>query len=85
VIADEYRGHVVTKNLRVRASVLYDGFACGIWDIERKKTSTVLRVTPFRRLPAAAVRELSEEAEALLGFMEPDAPTTGVRFEEPLG
>jgi hypothetical protein len=85
VIADEHRGHVVTKNLRVRASVFYDGFACGIWDIERKKNSVTLRVTPFRRLPAAAVSALTEEAEATLGFLEPDAPGTGVRFEEPLG
>jgi hypothetical protein len=85
VIADEHRGHVVTKNLRVRASVLHDGFACGIWDLERKKTSVTLRVTPFRRLPAAAVRELTEEATALLEFLEPDAVSTGVRFEEPVG
>jgi hypothetical protein len=85
VIADEHRGHVVTKNLRVRASVSYDGFACGIWDLERKKTSVTLRVTPFRRLAADAVRELTAEAEALLTFLEPDTPNTGVRFEEPLG
>lgn len=85
VIADDHRGHVVTKNLRVRASVFYDGFACGIWDIERKKNSVTLRVTPFRRLPAAAVGALTEEAEATLGFIEPDAPGAGVRFEEPLG
>jgi hypothetical protein len=85
VIADEHRGHVVTKNLRVRASVFHDGFACGIWDIERKKNSVTLRVTPFRRLPATAVRELTEEAEAVLGFVEPDAVNPGVKFEEPLG
>jgi Winged helix DNA-binding domain len=85
VIADEHRGHVVTKNLRVRASAWHDGFACGIWDLERKKTSVTLRVTPFRRLSPDAVRELTDEAESLLEFLEPDAPNTGVRFEEPLG
>jgi hypothetical protein len=85
VIADEYRGHVVTKNLRVRASVLYDGFVCGIWDVERKKTAVTLRVTPFHALPAAAVRELTEEAESLLGFLEPDAPNPSVKFLAPAG
>ncbi len=85
VIADEHRGHVVTKNLRVRASVLHDGFVCGIWDVERKKTSVTLRVTPLRRLSAAAVAELTEEAESLLGFLDPDAPNPSVRFLAPTG
>ena len=31
VLADEHRGFVVTKNLRVRATFLWDGFACGTW------------------------------------------------------
>ncbi|HVV20024.1 MAG TPA: winged helix DNA-binding domain-containing protein [Pseudonocardiaceae bacterium] len=81
VIADEHRGLVVTKNLRVRASVLYDGFACGTWDVERKKTSTTLRVAPFRPLPAQAMRELTAEGERLLEFLEPDAANPSVRFE----
>lgn len=80
VIADQHRGHVVTKNLRVRASVLHDGFVCGIWDVERKKTAVTLRVTPFHPLSATAVRELAEEAESLLGFLEPTAPNPSVKF-----
>jgi hypothetical protein len=83
VIDDAYRGHVVTKNLRVRATAWYDGFACGVWDVERKKTSAVLRVVPFQPLPARAVRDLTTEAEALLGFVEPDA-SASVRFDEPV-
>ena len=55
---------------RVRASVSYDGFACGIWDLERKKTSVTLRVTPFRRLAADAVRELTVEAESTAWAMQ---------------
>jgi hypothetical protein len=84
MIADEYRGHVVTKNLRVRASVLYDGFACGIWDVERKKANAVVRITPFRRLPARAVRDLTDEAGALLEFLEPDSANRDVIFVDPL-
>ena len=82
VIADEYRGQVVTKNLRVRATVWYDGFACGIWDVERKKSSATLRVQPFRPLHAKAVKALTAEAEALLAFVEPDAAITGVRIDQ---
>lgn len=82
VISDEYRGLVVTKNLRVRAAVLHDGFACGIWDVERKRDTAILRVTPFRRLPARAVRDLTDEAGALLEFLEPDAGNRDVLFVE---
>lgn len=80
VIADEYRGHVVTKNLRVRATVWYDGFACGTWDVERKRSSVALCVQPFHPLPAKAVKALTAEAEALLAFVEPDAGSASVRF-----
>ncbi|HEY3611471.1 MAG TPA: winged helix DNA-binding domain-containing protein [Pseudonocardiaceae bacterium] len=84
VIDDEHRGQVVTKNLRVRATVWYDGFACGVWDIERRKSSAVLRVVPFQPLPARAVRELTVEGEALLGFVEPDLAAAGIRFDDPV-
>lgn len=85
VVADEHRGHVVTKNLRVRATVLCDGFVSGIWDVDRKKTSVTLRVTPFHQLPADAVAELTAEGERLLSFLEPDAPNPSVRFAAPTG
>lgn len=85
VVSDEDRGHVVTKNLRVRPTVLYDGFVSGTWDLARKKTSVTLRVTPFRRLPADAVAELTEEGERLLAFLEPDAPNPSVSFGVPTG
>jgi hypothetical protein len=84
VIADEYRGQVVTKNLRVRATVLHDGFVCGTWEVDRKKTSATLRVTPFHRLPAGVAEQFAEEGEQLLRFVEPDAATIGVQVVEPL-
>jgi hypothetical protein len=85
VIADEHRGQVITKNLRVRATVLYDGFVCGTWDIERKKTSAVLRIAPFYRLPTRAARELTEEGTRLVNFVEPEAGAVTVRIAEPTG
>jgi hypothetical protein len=78
VIADEHRGEVVTKNLRVRATVLWDGVVAGTWTIERKRDTATLRIAPFGRLPRGAKAALTGEGEALLRFAEPDARTFAV-------
>lgn len=78
VIADEHRGAVVTKNLRVRATVLWDGVVIGTWAIERKRDVATLRIAPFGRVPRGAKAALAEEGEALLRFAEPDARTFAV-------
>jgi hypothetical protein len=75
VLADEHRPLVVTKNLRVRATFLWDGFVRGTWEVERKKGSAVLKLTPFEPLPKRAVKELAAEGEGLLRFVEEDADT----------
>jgi hypothetical protein len=85
VIADEYRGHLVTKNLRVKATVLHDGFVCGTWEIVRKKVTATLRITPFAVLSSRVTDELAAEGESLLSFVEPDAGTLSVTFAHPLG
>ena len=54
VIADEHRGEVVTKNLRIRATVLWDGVVIATWAIERKRDAATLRIAPFGRLPRGA-------------------------------
>jgi hypothetical protein len=82
VLADEHRGEVVTKNLRVRATFLCDGFVRGTWDIVRKKTSATLTLRPFEALPKGAARELAEEGEELLRFVEEDATTLDVVLAE---
>jgi hypothetical protein len=41
--------------------------------VTRRRSSATLTLTPFEPLPAQAVTELTEEAERLLGFAEPDA------------
>lgn len=79
VLADEHRGAVVTKNLRVRATFLLDGFVRGIWEVERKKATASLVITPFGSLSGAAVKALVSEAELLVRFLEDDASTFGVR------
>jgi hypothetical protein len=73
LLADEHRPAVVTKNLRVRATFLWDGRICGTWDVERKKSRATLHVRPFAKLPKRAASELPEEGESLLRFLEEDA------------
>ncbi|TYK42819.1 winged helix DNA-binding domain-containing protein [Actinomadura decatromicini] len=78
VIADEHRPSLTTKNLRVRAVFLWDGFARGIWETEYKRKVATLRLRPFEPLPRDAVESLTVEGEALLRFLEPDAKETVV-------
>ena len=82
VIADEHKPAVVTKNLRVRATFLWDGFVAGTWTVDRKKAKATLHLSPFAKLPRAATKELSEEGLALLAFMEEDAPTHDVKVDD---
>jgi len=81
IIADAHRPSLTTKNLRVRAVFLCDGFARGIWDTEYKRRVATLRMRPFEPLPRAAVDELTAEGEALLRFLEPEAKETVVTVE----
>ena len=79
VIADVHRPSLTTKNLRVRATFLWDGFVQGTWTVERKRKEATLVLTPFAKLPKAAERALREEGESLLRFLEPEAVTFAVR------
>jgi hypothetical protein len=78
VLADEHRGQVTTKNLRVRATFLVDGVVAGTWTTERKRDAATLTLAPFGKLAKAAQKELTAEGEALLAFLEPDAATFDV-------
>ena len=81
IIADEHRGRVTTKNLLVLPTILVDGFVAGTWKTTRTKQAATLTITPFSKLPAAAKKQLTQEGERLLRFLEPDAGTRSVCFE----
>ncbi len=83
IMADEHRGELVTKNLRVRATFLWDGFVRGTWQTERRRKIATIHLTPFEALPQGAVGELAAEGEALLRFAEPEATTFEVKIAEP--
>jgi winged helix DNA-binding protein len=82
LIAEEHRGRIVTKNLRVRATFLWDGMVAGTWEIARTRGAAVLRMTPFRTLPQRALQDLTAEAEGLLRFAEDGAGDVAI---EPAG
>ena len=81
VIAGEHRPRVTTKNLRVRATFLVDGFVRGTWTASVKRKLASLVLEPFEKVPAAALRSLVAEGEALLRFTEPDARDHTVTLE----
>ncbi|TMR94502.1 winged helix DNA-binding domain-containing protein [Nonomuraea basaltis] len=70
VLADEHKGLVSTKNLRIKAVYLVDGFAAGTWQIKRSGKRARLLVSPFASTPLGL---LEEEGLRLLAFAEPDA------------
>ncbi|MGI8781782.1 MAG: winged helix DNA-binding domain-containing protein [Solirubrobacteraceae bacterium] len=83
VIDDEHRRSLATKNLRVKATFLVDGFAAGSWTTARKRDTVTLTVTPFAKLPKRARDELAAEGEALLAFFDDTAAKRQVEFAAP--
>jgi len=80
LLADEHRGALVTKNLRVRATFLWDGMVAGTWEVQRRGGAVTLVLTPFHVLPARAARALTAEGEALLRFAADDATSAAVQI-----
>ena len=73
LIADKHKPKIASRNLRIPAMVLWDGFAAGTWKIERKRGVATVTVTPFAKLPRGAAKAIEPEALALAGFAEPEA------------
>jgi len=82
IIADEYRSKVYLPALRVAATILVDGFVRGAWKIEKKKSTATLVIEPFAPLTKHNRAVLTDEAERLIRFVEPDAETFEVRFSD---
>lgn len=68
-----------TKTPHSTPTFLIDGAVAGKWSVEATKKKATLVLEPFERMPAAAKRELREEAERLVRFVEPDATSHAVR------
>ena len=73
VIADKHKPKIASRNLRIPAMVLWDGFATGTWRLERKRGVATVAMKPFGKLPAGAKKGLEPEALALAAFADPEA------------
>jgi hypothetical protein len=82
VVADAYRSKVYLPGLRVAATFLVDGFVAGVWKVAKSKGVATLTIEPFESLTKASRNALSEEAEALVRFVESDAKSYAVTFAD---
>jgi hypothetical protein len=62
--------------------VLHDGFACGVWRIERPRASeaATLAVTLAERLPKRAVASIEAEGRRYMRFAAAAAESRDVRI-----
>ncbi|MDJ0340748.1 winged helix DNA-binding domain-containing protein [Streptomyces sp. H10-C2] len=81
IVAEEYRGRVMTVNGIVHGTILVDGFVGGTWRFDRTKGSAAVFVTPFAPLTAGDRDALGEEGARLLAASDPSAGSHEVRIE----
>jgi len=74
VLPDAHRKRVTLTAGRVLATVLIDGFARGVWKVEKQKKVAQLRVDLFAKPNKKLLREVNREAERLIEFAEPHFP-----------
>ena len=79
ILPEEYRPLVFSIKIpHSVGTILVDGSVAGSWRAEAAGGKAVLRCTVFERIPAAAERQLREEAAGLIRFVEPDASSYSV-------
>ena len=82
LIPDKHRPKICLKNLRILPTFLVDGMAAGLWKIESTARVSRLAIEPFESLSKKTRDELTKEGKALLGFSEPEARSTEVKFRD---
>jgi len=82
IVAEDRRKALATKNLRVQATFLVDGFVAGSWAIARTGRAATLTLSAFERIPKPVQDELAAEAEALSAFLADDGEPARVAFAQ---
>jgi winged helix DNA-binding protein len=67
-----------TKTPHSMPTFLVDGAVAGSWRVERTAKKATLVLDPFEPVPRGARAALREEAEAIVRFVEPNAPAYAV-------
>jgi len=79
ILPETYRPLVFnTKTPHSVSTFLVDGAVAGKWRMRRTAQKATLVMEPFEPLRVTARREVREEGERLVRFVEPDAPAHGV-------
>jgi hypothetical protein len=73
IIDDDRRKALATKNLRVQATFLVDGFVAGSWAVKTSRGTATLTLSAFEPLAKPVRDQLAAEAETLLAFTHEDA------------
>jgi hypothetical protein len=80
ILPEEYRPLIFhTKAPQSFPTFLVDGAVAGKWRVEGQSQKATLVLEPFAPLPRPAERELRDEGEGLVRFVEPDAASYAVR------
>ena len=80
VISEPDRKRLYSKNGIFPGTVFVNGFAAGIWQLDRSRSAAVLTVEPFGTIGKRDRDAVVGEAERLLGFAAQDVPGHDVRF-----
>lgn len=78
-IADEHRPGLVTKNLRVRATVLVDGAVAAFWRLEKARGTATVVVEPAGCAPPSGGPRPARPSGSR--FVEPEAKAHAVRVD----
>jgi Winged helix DNA-binding domain len=79
ILPGELQSTVIRKNGDVLPTFLVDGMVAGFWSVERGRDRATLRLEPFAPLPRRVRRELEDEGERLVRWIEDDATAFVVR------
>lgn len=80
ILDDAYRAKVYLSGLRVRATVLVDGFVRGGWEIDKKRGTATLSIELFAPITASERETMRKQADSLARFIETDAKAYEVKI-----
>ncbi|OPH53341.1 hypothetical protein BC351_05550 [Paenibacillus ferrarius] len=80
ILQDDDKHLVFTDNGIIRATLLVDGFVCGIWSVTQKRKAADLNISLFRPISEEQLNSLREEAGLLFNFVAPDAETRDIHL-----